>query len=149
MKTLFKTLMVTTALALAYPAVAAGPASAPRAQDVTHEQHMKFAADRFDAIDANKDGKISAEERAAMRRGRGMAAPAEMTREQHMQFAEERFKAMDVNQDGKITADERRAHRGGKAGMYRKNCAASAPEGCYGQGPRGRFGPGASVPVAK
>ena len=54
-----------------------------------------------------------------------------------------------LRQDGKITADERRAHRGGKAGMYRKNCPASAPEGCYGQGPRGRFGPGASVPVAK
>lgn len=149
MKTLFNTLAVAVALALAYPAVAAGPASAPRAQDVTHEQHMKFAADRFDAIDTNKDGKISAEERAAMRRGRGMAAPAEMTREQHMQFAEERFKAMDANQDGKISADERRGWRGGKAGMHRKGCPASGPDDCRGYGPRGGFGPRASAPAAK
>lgn len=120
MKTLIKTLLVSAAVAVAYPALAAGPASAPwfGQQEITKEQHLKFAEDRFNAMDANKDGKITADERAAMRAGRGMgrgaSMPVEMTREQHMKFAEDRFNALDTNKDGKITAEERAAMRGGR-----------------------------------
>ncbi len=130
MNTLIKALLVSAAVALAYPVIAAGPASAPgyMQQDMTKEQYLKFAQDRFDAMDTNKDGKISTEERAANRPGRGAgpgaSMPVEVTREQHMKFAEDRFNAMDANKDGKITSEERFANR-------------------YGRG----FGPGAGMPA--
>ena len=151
MKNLMKTLLLTAAVALAYPALAADPvpASRPARPDITKEQFMKQAQARFDAMDANKDGKITAEERAAHRPGRGMGpgakAPAEITKEQHMKYAEQRFNAMDANKDGKITAEERRAMRHHKAGMRRGGCG---PDG-RASGPRGACVPPASAPAAK
>ncbi len=50
-----------------------GPGASMPAE-MTQEQHMKFAQDRFNALDTNKDGKISVEERQArrgMKRGFG------------------------------------------------------------------------------
>ncbi len=120
MNTLIKTLLISAAVALAYPAIAAGPASAPRfnQQEMTKEQHMKYAEDRFNALDTNKDGKITTDERANQRKGRGMgpgaSMPAEVTRAQHMKFAEDRFNALDANKDGKITSEERAANRKGR-----------------------------------
>lgn len=128
MNTLTKTLLVSSVLALAYPAIAGGPASAPRymQQEMTREQHMQFEEERFNAMDANKDGKISAEERTAQRPGRGMgpgaSMPAEMSHEEHMKWAQARFDEMDANKDGKINAEDRAARRaargmgGGAAG---------------------------------
>lgn len=43
-----------------------GPA-ASMPTEMTKEQHMKYAQDRFNTLDTNKDGKISAEERQAQR----------------------------------------------------------------------------------
>ncbi len=149
MKTLMKTLLLTAAVAMAYPAMAADPAPArPMRADITKAEYLKHAEARFDALDANKDGKITAEERAAKRPGRGMGhgakAPAEMTKEQHMKYAEQRFDALDANKDGKVTAEERRtAHRANM--QKRADCMkASAPD-CRGQH---RMGPRASVPAA-
>lgn len=100
-------------------AIAAGPASTMTG-DISKAEFIKQAEARFAALDANKDGKISTEERQAQRRGRGMGAgasmPAEVSREQHLKFAEERFAALDANKDGKVTLEERRAQRGQFAG---------------------------------
>lgn len=151
MKTLMKTLLLTAAVALAYPALAADPASRPVRADVTKEQFLKQTDARFDAMDANKDGKVTAEERIAHRPGRGdgpgAKAPAEITKEQHRKYAEQRFNAMDSNKDGKISAEERRAMHKGKPGMMRGGCG---PEGRgFGPGPRGNCPPAASAPAAK
>lgn len=155
MNTLIKTLLISAAVALAYPAIAAGPASAPRfnQQEMTKEQHMKYAEDRFNALDANKDGKITSEERAANRKGRGMGPgagmPVEMTREQHMKYAQERFDAMDTNKDGKISVEERQAKRQGKQGMMRGGRGSGQDGRGYGPGPRGGWAPQASTPAPK
>lgn len=156
MNTLMKTLLITAIAALAYPAIAAGPASAPRPmqQEMTKAEHMKFAEERFVAMDANKDGKITAEERAAKRPGRGMgpgaSIPAEVTKAQALKFAEDRFTALDTNKDGKIGLEERRAQRGMHHGMPRGGRMGSGPDGRgMMRGPRGGFGPQASVPAAK
>ena len=122
MNTFTKALLASAITVLAYPVIAAGPASAPRyfQQDMTKEQHMKYAEERFDALDTNKDGKITAEERTAKRPGRGMgpgaSMPAEISKTEHMKYAEDRFNALDTNKDGKITADERAASRAGRMG---------------------------------
>lgn len=120
MNTFTKALLASAIAVLAYPVIAAGPASAPRyfQQDMSKELHMKYAEERFDALDTNKDGKITTEERAAQRPGRGMgpgaSMPAEISKADHMKYAEERFTALDTNKDGKITADERAAQRAAK-----------------------------------
>lgn len=97
--------------------VAAGPASQAPAE-VSKAQFLQEAEARFTQMDANKDGKITTDERRAQRPGRGLGAsmPAEITKAQHMKFAEERFAALDTNKDGKVTLDERRAGRGGYRG---------------------------------
>lgn len=122
MNTFTKALLASVIAMLAYPVIAAGPASAPRnaQQDMTQAQFMKFTEERFDALDVNKDGKVTKEERAAQRQGRGMgpsaSMPDTMTKAEHMKMAQERFAAMDVNKDGKITKDERGGKRDGKRG---------------------------------
>jgi hypothetical protein len=35
--------------------------------EMSREQHMKLAEDRFNALDTNKDGKVTQEERQAQR----------------------------------------------------------------------------------
>ncbi len=116
MNTLMKSLLLAAGLVLAYPAIAVGP-RAPLA-DMTKEQHMKYAEEQFNIMDANKDGKITTEERAARRGGRGMgpgaSMPAEITKAEHMKWAEDRFTQLDANKDGKITTEERAARRGGR-----------------------------------
>jgi hypothetical protein len=128
-------------------AIAAGPASTMTG-DISKADFIKQAEARFTALDTNKDGKISTEERQAQRRGRGMgpgaSMPAEITREQHLKFAEERFAALDANKDGKVTVEERRAQRGQFAeGKGRKG---GKHGGQFAGGGRG-MGPGASMPA--
>lgn len=70
---------------------------------------------RFAKLDANKDGKITADERS----GRRTNMP-DITQEQMRQAALARFDRADANKDGKIDATERQAmrgmHRGGRGG---------------------------------
>lgn len=121
-------------------AIAAGPVSTMTG-DISKAEFIKQAEARFATLDANKDGKISTEERQAQRRGRGMGAGAsmlaEVSREQHLKFAEERFAALDANKDGKVTLEERRAQRGQFAGGKGGNQA----------GKRGGQMRGASMPA--
>lgn len=128
MNMLTKSLLLTASLALAYPVIAAGLRT-PQV-DMTKDQYMKYAEQQFDSMDANKDGKITAEERAARRPGRGAgpgaAMPAEITKAEHMKWAEERFDALDTNKDGKLTAQERAAGRPGPGARF--GAAASAVE---------------------
>jgi len=131
-------------------AIAAGPASTMTG-DISKAEFIKQAEARFATLDANKDGKISTEERQAQRRGRGMgpgaSMPAEITREQHLKFAEERFAALDANKDGKVTVEERRAQRGQFAeGKGRKGGMRGAHRDGQFAGGRG-MGPGASMPA--
>lgn len=152
MKILMKTLLLTAFAALTYPALAADPApqTRPGRVDISRADYMKQAETRFDAMDTNKDGKLSAEERAAARPGRG-AGPgarftAEVTKEQFLKYHEQRFAAMDANKDGKLTWQERRAAR---RAFMQKNCDQSA-SGPQGRGPRcGHRGPRASAPAAR
>ena len=121
-------------------AIAAGPASTMTG-DISKAEFIKQAEARFAALDTNKDGKISTEERQAQRRGRGMgpgaSMPAEVTQAQHLKMAEERFTKLDANKDGKVTLEERRAQRGQFAGGKGGNHA----------GKRGGQMRGASMPA--
>lgn len=164
MKNLTKTLLVSIAVALAYPAFAAGTASTPDARpmrqakpDMTKAEHMKAVEERFNAMDSNKDGKITAEERAAKRPGRGMgpgaSAPAVETKADMLKKAEARFAEMDKNKDGKITSDERGSRRGDKAGKKhggKHGQKANGKGNKGGQGKnRGQRGVDASSPTSE
>ena len=145
MKNLTKTLLASLVVAVAYPVFAAGPASGsanrPAKPDMTKAEHMKAVEARFDAMDTNKDGKISAEERAAQRPGRGMgpgASAPEHSKADMLKRAEARFDAMDANKDGTVNAAERQAHRAAKKGERHHR---RGPDG----GPRGP----ASAPATK
>lgn len=74
---------------------------------ITHEEFAAQAAQRFQRMDVNNDGKLSGDEL----RGR-MAERAQggaITKAQFMADAEERFQKMDANHDGRITQDEMQA----------------------------------------
>lgn len=95
--------------AAANPAAVHVAPAAKTGQDlgtVTRDEYMKRAGERFDKLDGNKDGKLSAEERHAKPEGR---AGAPVTREQFLQRAGLRFDLLDTNKDGKLNPDERHA----------------------------------------
>jgi Ca2+-binding EF-hand superfamily protein len=74
---------------------------------ITHEEFAAQAAQRFQRLDANNDGKLSGDEL----RGR-MAERAQggvITKAQFMAESDERFQKMDANHDGRITQDEMQA----------------------------------------
>ena len=74
---------------------------------ITHEEFAAQAAQRFQRMDVNNDGKLSGDEL----RGR-MAERAQggvMTKAQFMADADTRFQKMDANHDGRITQDEMQA----------------------------------------
>jgi Ca2+-binding EF-hand superfamily protein len=82
-------------------------------------------ADRFDAIDANRDGQVTFEELRASRKGHGKHGIArsdangdgKVTRDEFLASAAARFDRLDANRDGALTADEKRAsHHGHKRG---------------------------------
>lgn len=73
-------------------------------------------AERFDAIDANRDNQVTFDElRAARKAHRMRSADAngdgQVTREEFLARAAARFERLDANRDGALTADEMRGHR--------------------------------------
>lgn len=118
--------MLTAGVATAMQTETARSPGAP----LTKAQLLSRADARFDAMDTNKDGKLSAQEREATRsEGRhGGRAAAMLTRvdtnkdglisrAEHRAAAEVRFARIDANKDGTIEAGERpgfREKRGGK-----------------------------------
>lgn len=81
-------------------------------------------AERFDAIDANRDGQVSFEElRGARHKARGERFLARLdadkdgkvSKAEALAKATERFDRVDANKDGFITADEIAVRRGPRA----------------------------------
>ena len=86
----------------------------PNGDGVTSKDEAVAAAEqRFNAADTNKDGKVTAEERAAAGPGlggRGPNAPqGDMSLADAKAAAEARFARIDTNNDGKIDQAERAA----------------------------------------
>lgn len=114
MKTL---LLAAVTLAVATPALAQAPGGAtPPKAPITRAQALAEADRRFDAMDTNRDGKISADERLAFREARQARhgrdhKGRELTREQFRERAAKRFDRVDTNRDGTIDANEREAAR--------------------------------------
>jgi len=83
---------------------------------VTRDEMMASVASRFQAMDANHDGKVTPEEReafqAAMRARMGggrMAPKRDLTLADEQGRAARMFDMVDTNHDGKIDAAERQA----------------------------------------
>jgi len=126
-----RSLIVAASLAaIALPGVALAQQTPPPGTDrvVTRADAMARADRRFDALDTDRDGKISATERAvqagsagedgARRRGGGrMLERADanrdgvITRGEFRTMAAAGFDRQDVNRDGKVDASERRQWR--------------------------------------
>lgn len=122
----------TVAAAQSAPAAAARPLPAAAMLDadankdgvVTRAEAGAAADARFAAIDTDRDGKITREERRTTRPARhpGAGADGKITRAEALARAAARFDAADANHDGTLTADERPArgaHAGGKQGERR------------------------------
>jgi Ca2+-binding EF-hand superfamily protein len=77
-------------------------------------------AERFDQVDANRDGQLTREEMRAFHQARAAKVRGDanndgkVSRDEFMARAAERFQRLDVNQDGFVTADEARAKRHGR-----------------------------------
>jgi len=103
-----------SAVAQNAPPGSAGFLPDPNGDGVTTKEEMMAQADaRFAAADGNKDGKVTAEERAAAGPGFGGRGPntpqGDMTLADAKAAAEARFDRMDGNHDGKIDQAERAA----------------------------------------
>ncbi|SEJ06209.1 EF hand [Sphingomonas sp. OV641] len=94
-----------------------GPAAADTNGDgiVTRTEASAAADALFARFDANRDGKISADER----RGRRGADAPDMTQQQFRERAMKRFDLADANKDGRIDQAERQNMRG-KRGDHRR-----------------------------
>ena len=82
---------------------------------VTRDEMLASVATRFNAMDANHDGKVTAEEREAYmaqqraRMGGRMAPKNDLTLADEQARAARMFDRVDTNHDGKIDAAERQA----------------------------------------
>lgn len=82
---------------------------------VTREEMLASVQTRFNEMDANHDGKVTPEERAAFdarmraRMGGGMRAPRDLTLADEQARATRMFDMVDTNHDGKIDPAERDA----------------------------------------
>lgn len=79
---------------------------------VTKADAEKTAVARFDALDTNKDGNLSADEIAAAPGGRGLAradmnGDGSVTKAEFAAWQGRRFDMMDGNHDGQLTKAER------------------------------------------
>ena len=106
-------LLAAATLAVSTGALAQTPPAGP-AQNapVTRAQALADADRRFQAMDANRDGRISAEERRAYRDSKRDRRPGrELTQAEFRDRAAKRFDRIDTNKDGTIDAQEREAAR--------------------------------------
>jgi len=118
-----KTILVAAALA----ATASGPAFAQMGErgdqygdaTVTKADAVKAGMTRFEALDANKDGTISADEMTAGSRGRGgrglrradANGDGAVSKDEFAASQGSRFAMMDANKDGQLTKAEREEFR--------------------------------------
>ena len=106
---------------------------------ITREEFLAQAAERFQRMDANQDGKLSGDELRGPMAARAQGGA--ITKEAFMAEADARFQRLDTNHDGKITKDEMAAlqarfrERDGDAGK-----GAPPPPGGEMRGPRGHGG---------
>ncbi len=108
-------LLATSGVAAAQPAD--GPRRGPAA-DVTRDQAVARADQRFQRLDTNRDGRVTQEEARALRQAR-------MTQRQERRAERQgrMFDRLDTNRDGQISRDEFnqrrevRAERRGQRGM--------------------------------
>lgn len=93
---------------IAVPALAqGGPPPDPFGDaTITQADFEKNAADRFDQMDANHDGKLSEDERPFRGRGPGGNA-GPISKDDFLAMTVRRFGMMDANHDGKLTKQER------------------------------------------
>lgn len=74
---------------------------------VSHAEFLAAATQRFERMDANKDGKLSGDELRGPMAERAQGGI--ITREAFLAEADARFQKLDVNHDGTITKDEMQA----------------------------------------
>lgn len=137
-------LAATAALAVSGAAFAQnGPRPDPYGDaTVTKADADKAAAARFDLLDSNHDGNLSADEIAAAPGGRGLAR-ADANRDGAVSKAEfaagqgRRFDMMDGNHDGQLTKAERDAFR---QQMMERMRGMGGPGGAGGSGGMGAPG---------
>lgn len=127
---LFVAGMGVAAVAAAAGIAAAQPPEGPRAaRDVTRQELIQRVDERFSQMDANRDGRVTVDERRAA---------AERRR---AEMADRMFDRLDANRDGSISREEMREgrmRRGGRRGM---RMAGPGGPGMEGPGD-GRRGPG-------
>lgn len=110
-------LLAAAALAVSGTAVAQTPAPnpanvRPERAPVSRAEAMAKADQRFQQMDANRDGKVSPEERRAWREAKRKQRPGrELTQADFRERAAKRFDRIDTNRDGTIDAREREAAR--------------------------------------
>jgi hypothetical protein len=131
MKTIKTSLLAGALVALAAGTAAAAqpesPARSPAAE-VTRDQALARADERFQRMDANRDGRVTAEELRALGHAR-MAERSERRAERRAERQGQVFDRLDGNRDGQISREEfaqRRELRRGPGGR---------------RGPRGMRGP--------
>ena len=110
-----KLILAALALSVAGGAIAQTPPPPPTggpraAMPATRAEAIAAADRRFAAMDTNRDGKVSGEERRAWREAkRERRMDREVTQAQFRQQAQKRFDRIDTNKDGTISPQEREA----------------------------------------
>jgi Ca2+-binding EF-hand superfamily protein len=81
---------------------------------VSKQEYLDYYAKRFDSMDKNKDGKITADELPTKNKGKANALFNEIdankdgvvTKQEYLDYYAKKFDAADKNHDGKLTQDE-------------------------------------------
>ncbi len=138
-----KSIFVAAGAGVAIVAAAAGIAIAqppaasdarPAGRDVTRQEVIQRVDERFNQMDANRDGRVTREERRAS---------AERRR---AEMADRMFDRIDANDDGSISREEMREgrmRRGGRRGIRMAGPGDPGMDGRRGPGMEGRRGGGA------
>jgi len=81
---------------------------------VSKQEYLDYYSKRFDSIDKNKDGKITADEMPTKNKGKPNTLFNEIdtnkdgvvTKQEYLDYYAKKFDAADKNKDGKIMTDE-------------------------------------------
>lgn len=81
---------------------------------VSKQEYLDYYGKRFDSMDKNKDGKITAEEMPTKNKGKPNTVFNDMdvnkdgtvTKQEYLDYYAKKFDTADKNKDGKITTDE-------------------------------------------